>query len=314
MERTNKLNKEEEDNLIPPDYTGHPEDDDPLEEIEEIDESDEDARIEEILNNQRQETNTSTTNINTVRMDAPFTPSFNSGSRFGSGNSGAAPWEQQKSQSQSTPSWSSWGSSGSGNNNQPSTPWGNGNSGSIYQNQQKVDYTINSKQKRIVVCDALDCLVESYDSNGKPGLLPRAMFDLKPKFNVWEKISSFNPEKVYIIFPSNELVPGLGDRYLARVALEYLVCSITTYLRIPLGDCHVLKQMQQHTPKDRILGSVLEDPNKPGNIIYNPDEVVYIGIHSGRWGLSDRDLRAAKTVGIDYIDMYNLLEGKYIYE
>jgi hypothetical protein len=311
MERTNKI-EEENDNLIPPDYTGHPEDDDPLEEIEETNESDEDARIEAILNNQQHQENISTT----IKMDAPFTPSFNSGSRFGSGNSsGLAPWEQQqKSQSQSTPSWSSWGSSGSGSNNQPSTPWGSGNTGNNYQSQQKIDYTINNKRKRIVVCDALDCLVESYDSNGKPGLLPRAMFDLKPNFKVWEKIASFNPEKVYIIFPSNELVPGLGDKYLARVALEYIVCSITTYLRIPLGDCHVLKQMQQHTPKDRILSSVLEDPNKPGNIVCNPDEVVYIGVHSGRWGLSDRDIRAAKIVGIDYIDIYNLLDGKYIYE
>ena len=43
-------------------------------------------------------------------------------------------------------------------------------------------------------------------------------------------------------------------------------------------------------------------------------DMVYIGIHTGRWGLSSRDIDAAHICGIDYIDMYNLIEGKYEYE
>ncbi len=292
MERTNKLNDED---LIAPDYNGHPEDDDP---IEEIDESIEDKRIEELLKNEQES--------DIKKMDAPFTPagfaSFGNSGNSGASNSGTAPWAQNNNKQNQQNSWNSWGSGSNRGNS--SSPWSQNQSP---VNQQKQDLTINPRLKRVVVCDALDCLVESYDSNGKPGLLPRALFDLKPKFDMWDKIASFNPQRVYIIFPSSRLVPGLGEKKAAEITLEYIVHCVATYMRIPRRDCSILMQMDQATPKDRILSSVVREwPNK--------EEIVYVGVRSGRWGLSDQDKLAAHIVGIDYIDMFSLLEGYYQYE
>ena len=127
--------KGSEDELLAPDYNGHPEDDEPLEEIEE---SDEDARIEKILNGQEE--------LKEKTMDAPFTPpSFPT---FGSGMSGGSigggqqtPWEkaaaEQNRASQSTSGWgSSWGKPSLGTS---STPWSTPGKSAA----PEVDYTIN---------------------------------------------------------------------------------------------------------------------------------------------------------------------------
>lgn len=283
--------------------------------LEDITDVDDDARIEKLLDEQ----SAYNKSLDKEVEEKEEKKSNMAATPFGNNNNGGAPWEQNNPQP-STPSWgsgsgwgsgsrgggSSWGGSSWGSGGGNSTPsWGQPSGGG--GNQQKVDTTINSRPKRVVICDALDCLVESYDSNGKPGLIPRAIFDLKPRFDVWEKIASFNPERLYIIFPSGELIPSFGRPQTAKISLEYLAHSISTYLRIPRDCCFILKQMTQNLPKDRTLMSVVKDwPDK--------DDMVYIGIHSGRWGLSARDITAAHAVGIDYIDMYNLLKGYYEYE
>lgn len=300
------MTEEKDKELIPPDYYGHPEDDDPLEEI--IEESDEDARIEKILNDEAadKQAQEQKRKEEPVRMaDAPFTPTFGQ-STFGGGNNNTLPWEQNKPPQQQTTTWGggSWGTRGFG---QQQKPWEQTQRAPTQQVQQGADYKTNSKIKRVVICDALDCLVESYDSAGKPGIIPRALWDLKPRFDIWEKIRSFNPIRVYIIFPNYDLIPSLGGKSSTDIALAYLRRSLSAYLRIPERDCSVLRQMQQHTPKENFLLSVNREWK-------NLDEIVYVGIYSGKYGLSDGDIQAAHQVGMDYIDVFNLLQGYYIYE
>jgi hypothetical protein len=306
--------EEKNNELIPPDYYGHPEDDDPLEEI--IDDTDDDARIEKILNDEAvdKQVQEQKRKEESIKMaDAPFTPQFGQ-STFGSGsvggNNSGLPWEQSKPQQQTT-TWGggTWGNGGRGFSTPgQQRPWGTTTQQPIIQQQPgNGNAQVNSKLKRIVICDALDCLVESYDSAGKPGVIPRALWDLKPRFDVWEKIRSFNPTRIYIIFPNYDLIPSLGGKDSTDLALAYIRRSLSAYLRIPEIDCSILRQMQYHTPKSKILSSVIGNGG-------NPDEIVYIGIYSGKYGLSDGDIQAAHQVGMDYIDIFNLLQGYYIYE
>ena len=306
------MEEEKNKELIPPDYYGHPEDDDPLEEIIETD--DEDARIEKILNDEAadKQAEEQKRKEGSIKMaDAPFTPQFGSGQPTFGGNGGIGnnnlPWEQNKPQQQ-TNTWgnnSSW--SGGNRNFGQQRPWNTSQQPTSSQPQQGIDYRTNQKVKRVIICDALDCLVESYDSAGKPGIIPRALWDLKPKFDVWEKIRSFNPERVYIIFPNYDLIPSLGGKDSTDIALAYFRRSLSAYLRIPEKDCSVLRQMQQHTPKTKFLSSVIWEWK-------TIEEIVYIGIYSGKYGLSDGDIQAARGVGMDYVDVFNLLQGYYIYE
>ena len=303
---------EDEKQYIPPDYSGHPgEDDEDI--FQEIDEDE--ARIEKLLDEQekfneklanegREEIvyKPSPWNQQEVTMSSPF---GNTGSSWGNNSNGKAPWEQNNQNNK--PSWqqnsgSSWGSSSGG--------WSGSSWGQKKEDPKPVTTTITSgggNRKKVVICDALDCLYESWESNGRPNILPRAIFDLKPKFEVWDKIASFNPQKIYVIFPAGELVPSFGNRESAEVALEYIAQSVSTYLRIPRRCCVILKQMQQGLPKEKTLMGAVKDWK-------NAADMVYIGICSGRWGLSSRDMDASHECGIDYIDMYNLLDGKYEYE
>lgn len=298
-----KENKE----YLEPDYSGHPSEDDEDEILEEISDEDE-AEIERLLDDQ----------INySERLDRELeeqeeqkmssSPFGNSGGNNwpGNNNNNSSPWE--RSQQNNAPKWgggSSWGS-GSGFGQFGGSSWNNNNQPK--QEERKSPITSPVDSKKIIICDVLDCLYESWESNGRPNLMPRGIFDIKPKFDVWDRISSFNPTKLYIMFPAPEIIPSFGRINSAKVTLEYVAQSISAYLRIPRERCIILEQMQEGLPKERVLMGAIKDCG-------TPEDMVYIGVHSGKWGLSSRDITAARICKIDYIDVYNLLDGKYEYE
>ena len=290
---------------LAPDYTGYPreEDDDDVF-VEEIDEDE--LRIEKLLEEQEQlneKLDNEREEYEERRQQERMSNAnpFSSGSSpWNSGTKAKAPWEEEEPQK----TWSPGGSGGSF--------WSGGSGwGAKPAVEEKPNQTVipRNTRKRAVICDLLDCLYESWDSGGRPNIMPRAMFDLKPKFDVWDKIASFAPERVYVIFPAAELLPSLGDPSCRQATVDYITRCLSTYFRLDWrrGVCF-LHQMQKWTAKEKSLAGAIKDWKN------NKDEIVYIGTHSGRWGLSSRDLDAAHTCGVDYIDMYNLLDGKYEYE
>jgi hypothetical protein len=280
--------------LLPPDYSDEfPREDDDFESLSEMDEDEE--RIERLLEEQERGIQEELEEEHEARKVAMSINPFSQNNNTAPWNSGSAnklPWESN-SQGNSAPAWGT-------------RTWGTTLTPQTTQQEVK-NTTCPIDRKRIVVCDLLDCLYESWESNGRPNIMPRAVFDLKPKFDVWDKIASFAPIKIYVIFPAPELVPSLGNKSSSEAMLEYVAHSITTYLRIPRASCTVLKQMREGLPKERTLMSAVNDY---GNV----KDMVYVGTHTGRWGLSRRDIDAAKYCGIDYIDMYELLKGNYTYE
>ena len=270
-------------NYIPPDYSGELEteegfDDDPTDEDEGIIET----KIDEEENKEESEPR--------KEMVTPFSESGSS--PWGGGSSTpSSPWSQGSGSSiwqQQRPSW--------GNNSTPSWGSGFGSSGASGQKQEI------PRQKKVVFCDFLDCLVETYQSQGQPGLKPRGIYDLKPRFNVWEKISAFNPEKVFALVPPNILSTTNGsDGW--QVTLAYWCCSLGDFLGIPFTNCQILSQTIIGQPKEYAIIQALQT-----NHILRPD-AVYVGIYSGVAGQSDKDLQAARVSEIDYIDLNTLLNS-----
>jgi len=296
-------------NLIPPDYDHPREDDDILE--EEVLETDE-ARIEKILDEQeelKKELLEEEEEEERPMSEIPFsgTPWQPIGK-----SEEKAPWERNTQTTNTNP----WGSSntpswGGGWGSTPSTskPWENNTPswGETAKPSSESGYVTTPIHKRVVICDLLDCLYETWESNDRPDILPRAIFDLKPKFKSWEKIKSLSPERIYIIFPSGDLVPSFGNQSNAEATLNYVAQSISTYLMLPRQYCQILRPLRLNSPKENILlGAIQNEGSK--------NDLVYVGVHSGRFGLSDRDLMAARNCGVDYIDLFNLLEGRYNYE
>lgn len=212
------------------------------------------------------------------------------------------PWQQQRPSQSSNPVW------GWGNNNNNTPTWGSSSYWGSQQNNQ--NQFVNPeplpkipRPKRVVICDVLDVLVESLSSENRPNILPRAIFDIKLKFDVWDKIASFGPEQVYMIYPQATLDGLIGGKEGWEIAIRYISYSLATYLRIPQYNCIVVKQMIPGQPKSVTLLKILE-------LIKNKKDAVFVGLYSGYYGLSNMDKVAADQVGIDYADLWQLIKGE----
>ena len=283
-----------EDKYLPPDYED--DDDEDLDDYDEdIDEDGEEEAIENYLDNNQSKNNST--------MTTPF------------GNT-TTPWGSNPSQ---TPTWGS-------NSNNTSNPWSNNNNNSPgfwgnnsnnpwqkpnwgsggWNNSSGSNWNIGEKKsidrnKRIIFCDILDCLVETYQSNGKPGLLPRGIYDIKFRFDVWDKLACFNPEKIFAMVPRSLL--NSSNEVSRKALLEYVVCSLSEYLRAPYHVCQVLLQTEIGQPKENMMMQVLDDLDK--------NKIIQIGVNSGLYGQNNRDQVAANICGIDYIDLSTFMNSYF---
>lgn len=285
---------EETPQYIPPDYTPDEEEVKEEDEIPEIDSDEDEGKIETRLDelSQQKEEEEEKKEMTPSAFGQPSTTpaSGNGGTGFGTGPApfstpsfgGGSPWQQRQS-----------------------SPWGQSSGSSIWggssNNTQKEPI---NRSKQVLFCDFLDCVVETWDSQGRPGYLPRDIYDLKPRFEVWQKIAAFNPRQVYMMIPVNLIPNTAGDEGWIKT-LEYFCCSLCAYLRLAPGSCRILAQTLIGQPKEDLMLSILTS----GPI--KKEDVIYIGIYSGLAGQSNQDQIAAQRCGIDYLDLGMLLNNMY---
>lgn len=293
---------EEEREYLRPDYSEEeevpydsgPSEDDDIEDDYDPNQEDE-GKIEEYLDKQDK--------LNKEYMQT--SGAYNNGTNWNNNNNNnsTSPWNNGNT----TPGWGSswnnkpssstpWGNSSQSWNNNSNTPWGNNTSNSN-NGKQEID-----RKKKVIFCDVLDCLVETFQSGGKPGLLPRGIYDIRLRFEVWDKLGIFSPERIYAMVPRCLLNSSNGsDSW--RVMLEYVICSLSEYLRLPYVNCQVLTQTAIGQPKEEMIESILSG----GKYKIPKEDVVQIGIESGMYGQNNRDQLAAQKCGIDYIDLGQLM-------
>lgn len=284
----------EEKQYIPPDY-GSPPDDDPdndgdseVDEISDEAVEEDEGKAEAIIDKIEEEKKVVTAPTfgggnSTPQPSTPWgTPSFGSGGTTSSPFGGSStPW---------------------GGNNKPSI-WGTPGGGSTWGGQNNSQKEQINREKKVIFCDFLDCVVETLDSQGRPGYLPRDIYDLKPRFEVWSKIQAFNPEIVYSLIPIN-LIPNTNGAEGWIKTLEYFCCSLSAFLRVPYTNCKILAQTAIGQPKEELINSILSQG-------VNRRDAIYVGIYSGLAGQSNRDLLAAERCQIDYVDLGVLLNNMY---
>lgn len=319
-------------NFIPPCYDGGDDDDDLDEEISRTDiEGDEDeSRVESFVKEQNS-LNDKALHSSPFGSEEKSTISFDPTAQ---GQTQSA-WGQQSPQqpAQSTPGWGSWGNSGgtgwgtssvgsswgtSSSFSSP-TPWGSATSQwGQSQPQQANPQTDNknfqiNRSKKIVICDLLDCIVETFSSKGVPGLIPRDIYDMTPRFDVWEKLKAINPDFVCVLALRNTMrLTNGADEDGWRCALEFLSYCVSAFLRKPYKSCKIILQNNLGQPKSEVIKYILEELRcGDGNYTVDKKDVVYIGVYSGQQGFSNDDLMSATENGIDYIDLKTLLTRMY---
>ena len=200
------------------------------------------------------------------------------------------PWQNQQAQG------GMWGTGGGTWRPGGTTPaWNQGG------NTQKEQINRN---KKVVFIDFLDGIVETLNSNQSPGFLPRDIYDLAPRFDVWQRLSAFSPERVYIMVPKN-LLPSTNGAQGWEATLTYFCCAVSSFIRAPYTNCQILVGSVIGQSKESLMLSVINDKNRP----IDRNDVVCIGIYSGYNGQPDIDKHAAEICGVDYIDLYNLLNN-----
>lgn len=279
--------------LIPPDYSPSEDDDDIDETIIPDEEEDIISATEPLKEKLETENYKEHKEVDNNMGNTPFgtpqqTPSWStpawgqSSGGFGSNNGGNTPFFGTQ---QSRPSFGGFGSG--------TSTWGSGST-------QKEPLMRN---KAVLFIPFLDGLVAPYNAD-RPGIAPRDIYDLTPRFDVWNKVAAFNPQRVYIISPLNILQSANGSRNTGEVTLSYFCYSLSAYLRCPVDRCQVIVPSMIGQPTEMVIGEVLA--SKYSSI--KKEDCLYIGVYSGN-GTSDVDKRAAEACGIDYIDIVQLLNN-----
>ena len=294
-----EFNKGTVKEFIAPDYSeaGKEDPESDEESITYIDEAKEDEIIDNKVSNNDNKMAVTTPFGTTPQQSTTTTPTWGSSSNttpFSQPTWGVAQSQQSTSsfwsqpQQQSQPKWGapSWG-------NNSSTTQSGGLNGKI-----EIDRT-----KRVIITDFLDIIVETFQSNGVPGLIPRGIYDLKPRFDVWSKLNAFNPEKIYIL---STLTPDAMSSESWNVTYAYYCQCLSSFLRLQHYSCQVVMQ-GYGTSKAYVISSLLCSIG--GNI--EAKDAVYIGLNSGMCGQSNQDKLAAEISGIDYIDLNQLLNNMY---
>ena len=194
-------------------------------------------------------------------------------------------WGSSGSQSSGNNGW--WGPSGNG--------WGTPKQGN--QEQQQIN-----REKKVIFIDFFDGLMETYQSEGRAGFLPRAVYDLKPRFEVWTKIAAFNPSYVFGIVQKEFLNDINGIEGWSKV-LDGWCCCLSSFLRKQYGSAQILLSTSIYQPKEWVISNALMNLRK--------EDCIYIGLQSGLYNQSNQDLIVAQKCGIEYIDLNQLLNNMY---
>jgi hypothetical protein len=198
------------------------------------------------------------------------------------------------------------------------SPWSNpaqpvgGVSAGVTTGRQQIN-----RNKKIVFCDFLDNLVEPYQTGGKLGVQPRGIYDLRLKFEVWDKLACFGAEYIFVL--TNQSVEGGSAQGQAFMAMaNYVTFSLAEYLRMPYENvrCFVKTGYNQTNnyvkPGTGLIHLALENGIGPDwKNRYQKSDMIVLGAQSGYAGQGNRDAKMAENFKIDYTDIGQLLSMYY---
>lgn len=193
------------------------------------------------------------------------------------------------------PSWSQTGNNGS--------TWG-GNS--ISGGKQSLP-----RQKKIIMCDLLDNVIEPLSAQGRTCTQPQGIYDMRIKFEVLDRFRAINPEYLFILTNQN-FTPGTTGEKVFKAMVDYLVLAIAEYMRIPYENvrCFVKTGYDIRDPFVKPNVGLMQTALKGIPDLkekYKKDDILVCGSASGLAGQGNRDIEMAKRFGVDYIDIQELL-------
>lgn len=223
----------------------------------------------------------------------------------------SAPWERNTYNPQST--FSPWGSSNSWGQQQRNEPKKYAQTGA-----NRID-----RRKKIIFVDLLDILIESesavkesgrdtFNSSNnymRTGIMPRGLYDIRLKLEVFSKIAAFSPDYVFCITNQDKMESSKLESW--EVMVKYVMFALAEYLRLPNSNCRCLTRIgfSRNDPDVKPNPGLIKKAlgTLPKNYRYQRSDLVVIGANSGYANQSNIDREMAKRVRLDYIDIQDLL-------
>lgn len=196
------------------------------------------------------------------------------------------PWGSQQSQ----PSWAP-------KNNGVSSGWGTTNNWGA-KPSTPIGQTLSlDRTKKVILCDVLDCIICTQEGPQRTGLIPRDIWDVILRLDVWNSFRRFSYlERIYPMIPK-DLINSDQESWV--ILLDYIARSLARFLRIPPQSVQIVTQNFIAQPKIDMVSGIVKGIPK--------EEIVYIGTQSGLVGQSSIDLDTATVLEVEYIDLQNFL-------
>jgi hypothetical protein len=213
----------------------------------------------------------------------------------------------------------------------PVNPWGNHSWGQSNNKDSNKRTSYNQtgtnridRRKKIIFLDLLDILIESESaikespgdnifgsSNNyrKTGIMPRGLYDIRLRLEVFSKISAFNPDYVFCITNQERMEKSKLESW--NVMVKYVMYALSEYLRLPSQNCRCLTKIgfQRSDPDVKPNPGLVKKALNllPSDYRYKRSDLVVIGANSGYANQSNLDKELARRIRVDYVDIQDLL-------
>ena len=168
---------------------------------------------------------------------------------------------------------------------------------------------------RILFCEFNDVLVgpKWFAPEGPEeiyGLDPRGVYDLVPKYTVWDVIRQMNPEYVFIITNQPAEFGTIEAEEMSQFIIETSI-QLARFLRLPSDRCRSfskfgLTRSRYTKPNTGLLTEALRTV-KDINRRFKREQIYMLGAQSGGLGESNVDLKTAENFGIKYIPVRGIV-------
>ena len=224
----------------------------------------------------------------------------------------SAPWERNTYNSQ--PTFNPWGSTSS---------WGQQQQRTEPKKYNQTGANRIDRKKKIIFVDLLDILIESesavkesgrdtFNSSNnymRTGIMPRGLYDIRLKLEVFSKIAAFSPDYVFCITNQERMESSKLESW--EVMVKYVMFALAEYLRLPNNNCRCLTRIgfSRNDPDVKPNPGLIKKAlgMLPKDYKYQRSDLVVIGANSGYANQSNTDREMARRVRLDYIDIQDLL-------
>ena len=183
------------------------------------------------------------------------------------------------------------------------------------------------RRKKIIFCDLFDILIESesavheqqagYLSGAnnykKYGVVPRGLYDIRFKTEVWSKFSAFGADYIFCITNQPEKSPE--DLKTWKVMTDFIMYALADYLCLPHDNCRCFTKLgysrdsMDTKPGTGLMKKALSSIQE--GYKFSRKDLIVVGINSGYQNQSNIDRVMAKNAGVDYLDVNDLLVTYY---